>query len=364
MKKSICTAAALASLSVTAHAQGSVTLYGLIDASVAYTTNQGGGKTWAMGSGATRGSRVGFVGSEDLGGGTRAIFRLENGFDITDGSLGQGGLMFGRQAYVGIENDRYGRLTLGRQYESMVDYVAQLTAADWSVYMEHPGDMDLTNRGVRVNNSVRYGNSFGGFTGSAMYSFGGQPGSFGKDSMWSLGGSYANGPVYLGFGMTYARQPGDLSPGTFWKSTNSAVGTYALAAHSFLTVGGGGSYTIGSAKISADITSVSYNQGFDGQNVDFMNYEVNALYNFTPAFSAVLGLTYTDGQVDANNADPRYLQYNAMLTYSLSKRTQLYGFATFQRALRDAQFAQVTQFIAASSNNEQGALGIGLRHSF
>jgi predicted porin len=349
---------------MTAHAQGSVTLYGLIDVSAIYTSNQGGGRSFAMASGTTRGSRVGLIGSEDLGGGTRAIFRLENGFDVTDGSLGQGGLMFGRQAYVGLENDRYGRLTFGRQYESMVDYVAQLTAADWAVYMEHPGDMDLTNRSVRVNNSVRYANSYGGFTGSAMYSFGGQPGSFGRDSMWSLGGSYADGPLYVGFGMTYARQPGELSPGTFWKATNSAVGEYALAAHSFFTVGGGASYQFGKTKLSADITSVKYTQAFEGQDVSFMNYEVNGMYFFTPALSAGVGVTYTDGSVDASDADPRYIQYNAVLNYSLSKRTQLYAFATLQRAFGDAQVAQVTQFIAASSSNQQAAAGIGLRHAF
>ncbi|NKJ47659.1 porin [Burkholderia sp. SG-MS1] len=364
MNKTFWSAAGLACLSITAHAQSSVTLYGLIDVAAIYSSNQDGGRSFAMASGSTRGSRFGLLGSEDLGGGTRAIFRLENGFDVTDGSLGQGGLMFGRQAYVGLENDRWGRVTFGRQYESMVDYVAQLTSADWSVYMEHPGDMDLTNRGVRVNNAVRYANSFGGFTGSAMYSFGGQPGSFGRDSMWSLGGSYENGPLYAGFGMTYARQPGELSPGTFWKATNSAVGEFALAAHSFLTVGGGASYRIGNTKLSANVTHVEYTQGFEGQDVNFMNYEVNGMYSFTPALSAGLGVTYTDGSVDANDANPRYIQYNAVLNYSLSKSTQLYAFATLQRAQGDAQVAQVSQFIAASSSNTQSAAGIGLRHSF
>lgn len=364
MNKTLCTAAVLSCAAAAAHAQGSVTLYGLIDASIQYTTNQGGGKTWAMSSGTTRGSRFGLFGKEDLGDGTRAVFRLENGFDVTDGSLGQGGLMFGRQAYVGIENDRWGALTFGRQYESMVDYVAHLTAADWSVYMEHPGDMDLTNRGVRVDNSVKYTKSYGAFTGSALYSFGGQAGSFGRDSMWSLGGSYDDGPLYVGFGMTYARQPGDRSAGTFWKATNSAIGQFVMDAHSFLTVGGGAAYRFGPVKLGGDITSTTYNSGFEGQNVNFMNYEVNGVYYFTPAFSAGLGVTYTDGKIDANNGDPRYLQYNATATYSLSKRTDLYAFATFQRAMGDAQFAQVTQFIDPSSNQKQASIGIGLRTTF
>ena len=184
MKKSICTAAALASLSVTAHAQGSVTLYGLIDGSVAYTTNQGGGKTWAMGSGATRGSRVGFVGSEDLGGGTRAIFRLENGFDVTDGSLGQGGLMFGRQAYVGLSSS-YGMVTLGRQYDSVVDYTGALeVGSQWgSFYAAHPGDLDNLNNTNRVNNAIKYtSKNLSGETFGGLYSLGGVAGNFTTNS--------------------------------------------------------------------------------------------------------------------------------------------------------------------------------------
>lgn len=365
MKKTFYIAAAISgAAAVSAHAQGSVTLYGLIDASIQYTNNQGGGSTVAMSSGTTRGSRIGFLGTEDLGGGNHAIFRLENGFDVTDGSLGQGGLMFGRQAYVGLQNDRWGTLTFGRQYESMVDYVAHLTAADWSVYMEHPGDMDLTNRGVRVDNSVKYTKTYGAFTGSALYSFGGQAGSFGAQSMWSVGGSYDDGPLYVGFGMTYARQPGARNTGTFWKASNSAIGEYVTVAHSFLTVGGGAAYKFGSLKLGGDITSTTYKDGFEQQNVSFMNYEINGVYYFSPALSAGLGVTYTDGKVDANDGDPRYVQYNATATYSLSKRTDLYAFATFQRAMGDAQVAQVTQFISPSSTNKQASVGIGLRHTF
>jgi predicted porin len=365
MKKTLCIAALTCFASANAaQAQGSVTLYGLIDTSLGYVNNQEGGASWGASSGTTRGSRFGLLGSEDLGGGNKAFFRLENGFDVTDGSLGQGGLLFGRQAYVGLSNDRLGQVTFGRQYESMVDYVAQLTAADWSVYMEHPGDLDLTNRGVRVNNAVRYANSFGNFTASAMYSFGGVAGSFGQSSMWSAGGSYANGPLYVGFGATYARQPGNLSPGTFWRASNSADGAYVLAAHSFLTLGGGASYKFGGMKASANVTSTTYKDGFEGQNVHFMNYEVNGLYSFSPALSAGLGVTYTDGSVDASDANPRYIQYNAFAQYALSKRTQVYAYGTYQHAMASGTVAQVTQFISASSTNNQAAAGIGLRHAF
>ncbi|MCA3866538.1 MAG: porin, partial [Burkholderia sp.] len=89
-------AAAAACFAVAAHAQNSVTLYGTIDNGVNYVSNMGGGKAIQAVSGTLYGNRIGFKGSEDLGGGLKAIFTLENGYDANTGRLGQGGLMFGR----------------------------------------------------------------------------------------------------------------------------------------------------------------------------------------------------------------------------------------------------------------------------
>ena len=85
------------------------------------------------------GSRWGLKGSEDLGGGTKAIFQLENGFNVSTGGLGQGGLEFGRQAYVGLTNQRWGTLTLGRQYDPIVDIIAPTTSnGQWGGLFSHP----------------------------------------------------------------------------------------------------------------------------------------------------------------------------------------------------------------------------------
>src|SRR5690349_22274575 len=94
MNKRILAAAVLGSIGVAAHAQSSVTLYGVIDAGLSYTNHA---KTAAGGSssltkfddGVAQGSRWGIKGSEDLGGGLKAIFTLENGFSIANGTLGQ-----------------------------------------------------------------------------------------------------------------------------------------------------------------------------------------------------------------------------------------------------------------------------------
>jgi predicted porin len=79
-----------------AFAQSSVTLYGVLDEGIDYTNNVGGGAVWEMASGYAQGSRWGMKGSEDLGGGMKAVFQLENGFDLSSGRLAQGGRMFGR----------------------------------------------------------------------------------------------------------------------------------------------------------------------------------------------------------------------------------------------------------------------------
>ncbi|NHH78145.1 Outer membrane porin protein [Burkholderia gladioli] len=122
MKKSIAALAVTAAAASPALAQSSVTLYGVIDEGLNYTNNIGGkGGAVELTSGYAQGSRWGLRGTEDLGGGLAAIFTLENGFDASSGKAQEGGRMFGRQAYVGLQDKRYGTVTLGRQYDSMVD---------------------------------------------------------------------------------------------------------------------------------------------------------------------------------------------------------------------------------------------------
>ncbi|RBB94738.1 porin, partial [Pseudomonas sp. MWU12-2115] len=164
--------------------------------------NAGGKHLYSMASGVLQGSRFGMRGTEDLGGGLKAIFTLENGFDVNSGKLGQGGLMFGRQAYVGLSS-QYGTVTPGRQYDSVVDFVGPLEAGDqWGGYIAaHPGDLDNFNNAYRVNNAVKFtSQSYGGFTFGGLYSFGGQAGQFSKNQVWSLGAGYNNGPLVLGVG--------------------------------------------------------------------------------------------------------------------------------------------------------------------
>ncbi|MFY2993563.1 porin [Achromobacter xylosoxidans] len=122
MKKKLLAAAVLTALASVAQAATSVTLYGLIDTGIGYNRITGdangadySGSRIGMINGVQAGSRWGLRGTEDLGDGLRAVFRLENGFNSADGSRLQQGRMFGRQATIGLADDAWGSVDFGRQ---------------------------------------------------------------------------------------------------------------------------------------------------------------------------------------------------------------------------------------------------------
>lgn len=162
MQKTLIVAAVSASFAVAAHAQSSVTLYGVLDAGLSYQSNVNAGTNqapdgkslWRAGSVGVQQSYWGLRGSEDLGGGLKAIFTLESGFNLGNGGFannGKNSVMFNRQAFVGLSSG-YGTVTLGRQYDAAQDYLAPLTATGtWGgTYFAHPGNLDnLSTNGDR-----------------------------------------------------------------------------------------------------------------------------------------------------------------------------------------------------------------------
>lgn len=139
MKKTLLAAALVTGFAGVAHAESSVTLYGIVDAGYGYQSSQAkfkGGTAAENGkittdkigghSGIQNGSRWGLKGSEDLGNGTSAIFVLESGFNALNGSSQQDGRLFGRQAYVGLTGDSWGTFTIGRQYNAGDTFVAPI----------------------------------------------------------------------------------------------------------------------------------------------------------------------------------------------------------------------------------------------
>lgn len=136
---------------------------------------------------------------------------LENGFNVFNGRLAQGGAEFGHQAYVGLSTAQFGTVTLGRQYDSVVDYTGTFeVGSQWTTfYGAHPGDLDNMNNSNRVNNAIKFTSAnYAGFTFGGMYSLGGVAGQFNRNQIWSVGAGYSRGPLVLGAG--YERQGSEL----------------------------------------------------------------------------------------------------------------------------------------------------------
>lgn len=247
MKKTLIVAALSGVFATAAHAQSSVTLYGLIDAGITYTNNQGGHSAWSQSTGSVNGSRWGLRGAEDLGGGLKAIFVLENGFGINNGTLKQNGREFGRQAFVGLSHEQYGALTLGRQYDSVVDYLGPLSLTGTQfggTQFAHPFDNDNLNNSFRINNAVKYTSvNWAGLKFGALYGFSNNN-QFANNRAYSAGVSYS----YAGFniGAGYLQLNNNFGP-----TVSNASGAVALD-NTFVgkrqrVFGGGLNYTFGPA---------------------------------------------------------------------------------------------------------------------
>ncbi|MGH8783237.1 porin, partial [Paraburkholderia sp.] len=154
MKLSTVLIGALGLVSASAYAQSSVTLYGILDTGVEYVSHAN-----AAGNGVVRmpgitgeiPSRWGLRGSEDLGGGYKAVFNLENGFNTRGGDVNQGGRLFGRQAWVGIASP-YGQLSFGRVYT--MTYWAMIDSDVLGPDIYGSGSLDSYLPNARSDNTV------------------------------------------------------------------------------------------------------------------------------------------------------------------------------------------------------------------
>jgi predicted porin len=172
MKLGAMVVAVLAFFSGVANAQDSVTVYGLVDTGIEYVSHAdaaGHGLIRMPGVSGELPSRLGVRGTEDLGGGLKTLFVLESGFNMRGGDSGQGGRLFGRQSWVGLDGG-WGTLSFGRQY-SMAFWV--LADADMLGPDIHGiGALDNYLPNARSDNTVAYKKTFNGLTVGATYSFG------------------------------------------------------------------------------------------------------------------------------------------------------------------------------------------------
>jgi general bacterial porin, GBP family len=362
--------ALLACCAGAAHAQSSVTLYGLIDEGLSFNSNQGGSRNYFAASSVMQGSRWGMLGMEDLGGGLKATFRLESGFDLNSGVMSQGSRLFGRQAYVGLISN-YGTLTLGRQYDPVVDYVQPLSlVAFMGAYGGHPLDNDNLQDTYRVNNAVKLRTAtYGGASAEAMYAFSNTADGFSQNSAWSLGAGWQGGSVSLGAGLIKLEHPASNTNGAVGASGGGTTSDYASLANTFVPgavqrewiAAAAGTYTLGSAMLGLVYSHVLY--VMPTSDVRFDNFEFDAQYYFTPFLRLSGAYTLTRGDVDLTGEEPRYHQFNLVLDYFLSKRTDIYLMGVYQRAAGDASEARIYP-VAASNSVNQYLARVAIRHKF
>lgn len=392
MKKTLFAAAAAGSLAsalpLAARAQSSVTLYGVIDAGITYVnkvaTTTGHDSVLKYGDGVSQGSRFGIRGTEDLGGGLKALFVLENGFNSGDGTLGQGGALFGRQAYVGLAKGGIGSLTLGRQYSFSTDVLgagytigSQTPAGN---YAYHINDLDQLVQS-RLNNAVKFSSAnFAGLTFGAMYAFSnstnfagtptttvGNTVTQGSSSAYSFGANYANGPLGIGAAYTNIRYPNGATPPFSVGVAN--VNTGGL--RDLETFGVGTRYAIAAGLVWANWTHTKL-KPLAGGSSTLNNYEIGGRYLFTPALNFGLGYTFSDL---SDRFEGRWHQINGAVDYALSKRTDIYFLAIYQKASGSnsmggrpvpvqAEIGSAPSFIGNAGANSQLVTRVGLRQKF
>ncbi len=365
-------------------AQSSVTLYGLVTAGVTYVNNTGKGPVYESETCAPPGcNRWGLKGREDLGGGSAAIFTLENGFNIQNGRLGQGGTEFGRQAFVGLTNS-YGTITLGRQYDSLSDTVGMFPSSNnfATGYGSHFGDLDNLNQSIRINNVIKYVSPvWNGLQVDGMFSLGGQAGDFSTNRVWALAGSYTAGPFALAAGYLDINTPATNANGTggVYASNGNYVGSLSnyvalQDANAMKVLSAGASYSIGNANVGVvySHTVLKNSQYFVANG--FANAGSGSDFKLDS-----YAYIYNAGKADYEGLKPTFQQINLGANYSLSKRTSLFAVAVFQKAGGDGiapvfnsaganvgrtAIAEIAGAGVDSSSAKQVLVSVGITHTF
>jgi predicted porin len=366
MNKNIIAAAVLAASAGTASAQGgvpppsAVTIYGIVDAGWVRETGGAAGIVNKLTSGVGAYSRLGFRGTEDLGGGLSAFFTLEAGFRVDTGELDTPNTLFQRQAFVGLKSPG-GQLTLGRQYTPLHQALTQVADPFATGYAA--GSKNLfpdfgTN--IRTSNTVQYTSPvFEGITGELAYAFGEQPGSNKAGHQLGAAIGYSNGP--LNVRLAYNNKNNDVvpAPGVTPVTRTVARNTLLAANYDFKVVKAYFAVQVDKGFNSAPLGNNSNPFGGVPPRPSFDGRE------FLLGLSAPVGPgTLLASAQHKNDKTPFNQDANAWgvgYLYTLSKRTLLY-------AVYGTVDNQNGAGYTVNNNTEAGtgdrAINLGVRHSF
>jgi predicted porin len=380
MQKKIIALAVAGLASTAAFAQSNVTIYGSVDVGYAYrfdAENQTAGNAGqsnsrsSLDTGASAGNRLGFKGVEDLGNGLKAVFLMESGFAMDNGSSAQGNRLFGRQAYAGLTGG-FGTVIAGRLYTpywtltSGTDpFTAGTVGQMRNVFGSGAGVTGLLDP-ARVDNAFAYVSpSFGGFDVTVAYSNASQlsdavgqedtSNNARNNTVYALLAKYSAGPVMVGFNMHRIAAGSAIAD-----TTAKSVDNYTLA----------GTFDAKVVKLHA---MAQYNAvDTSAMNGDFTgsNYMLGATVPMGK-FALKTSVTHSDYNGQANGMQGNATQYALGADYSLSKRTNLYTAYSLidsdgNRAatIMGVNDAQGNGGTAATGNPFQQGFQMGVRHQF
>ena len=332
MKKSILALALFGAFSGAAMAQSSVTVYGIVDAGVAYK-DAGAGKVLSLDSGLNSTSRLGFRGTETLSGGLKANFNLEMGLRADTGA--NDAALFARGAWVGLSGEDFGQVNLGRHKSLTYIYGAAIDP-----FMD--GLLGKTDLMFKINavrdNSVTYiSKSMSGFSVAGQYGFGEKAGNSTANRVTSIAMSYVKGPI---------------NANIVWDDLKDTNGNRAVAGGKLLA---GIAYDFGGFKLHG-----MYEENKGSVSLTNLAETKEQLY--------VIGATikdgnntfiasYTDSKVKTSvNADSN--RFALGYTYDLSKRTNLYT------SLARVSNEKAVKTLADVNGATARLFNVGIRHKF
>ena len=367
MKKSLIALAVLAA-SGAAMAQSSVTLYGVADAGVTYLN---GNDNW---SGVTSGnnltSRLGFRGTEDLGGGLKANFVLEGGFNLDNGDGASGyagakageGFQFKRRSTVGLAGS-FGEVRLGRELSAAYNATARYDVfgsvgigqsrlwADGGVLDASGTPATNQNAALRVTTNQRISNAltyvspdFAGFKVGLNYGFGETTNGNSDSSYMGAGLTYDNGPLSLGLGL---------------ERLNNGLNSDAVSDIDAWSLGG--SYDFGVAKLLAGYRESKVDRA-TGENKR-LGYYVAAT---APVGAGTVRVSYNRYENELANVKGKADQFAIGYVYGLSKRTSVYGTYAYIKNKDGANLYTLgssTQGGLKNNGSQQG-VQVGVSHAF
>ncbi|MCG5072139.1 porin [Paraburkholderia tagetis] len=336
-----------------AHAQSSITLYGILDSGVEYVSHaakKGQGSLFRLNTGNRINSRWGLTGKEDLGGGLRSIFTLESGIAMNNGTLQQGGRLFGRQAFVGLESDRFGSVMAGRQMTPMYRYFLALDPLAYSSYGLPAQDAQFVGR---ADNALDYLGHVGPFEFNALYSFGYDstvpngsqvPGAFRVGKQYDVGARYRQGAFNLTF--VYEQRQGQ---------------TLASSSDDERRYVAGGSWQIGNATLYGGYELLLNNIAatLEASPPQYMAYG-GVRYKITPSFQVSAASYYHSYRHISAHA----LSSGVNADYWLSKSTALYTDATYVINSSKSALSATGSTTPVATGANQLAIAVGIVHMF